>query len=131
MPEKIENGRKCESKNSLREFDAKDKCTYTLRIDQSRSKSLKEMFCFTIFESSHDAVFKMCRLEFRFQNLPFSKSTGKKFAVFVCTGGLSVTFLATFKMCRHRENAIKITHHLHSDIRKMLLRVCIGIRIMF
>ena len=52
------------------------KCTYTPRTDQSRSKSVEKCSVFIIFEYSHDAVFKMCRLEFRFQNLP--KSAGKK-----------------------------------------------------
>ena len=48
-------------------------------------------------------------LEFRFQNLPFSKSAGKKCAVFVRTGGLSVTFFTVFKMCRHRVNAVLVS----------------------
>ena len=51
----------------------------------------------------------MCRLEFRFQNLPFSKSAGKKCAVFVRTEGLSVEFVTVFKMCRHRVNAVSDT----------------------
>ena len=34
----------------------------------------------------------MCRIQFRFQNLPFSESAGKEFAVFLGTGGLSVTY---------------------------------------
>ena len=62
------------------------KCTCTLRIDQSRSNSVEKCSVF-IFNCSHDAVSKMCRVEFRFQNLPFSKSARKKCAVFV-----SVTF---------------------------------------
>ena len=32
---------------------------------------------FITFKFLHDAVSKMCRLEFRFQNLPFSKSASK------------------------------------------------------
>ena len=67
------------SLQSPQEFDAK-KYTYTLRIDQPRFESVEKC---SVFECSHDAVFKMCRLEFRFQNLPFSKSAGKKCAVFV------------------------------------------------
>ena len=54
------------------------KNSFTPRIDQSRSKSIEKYFLFFIvFEFSHDAVSKMCRLEFRFQNLPFSKSAAK------------------------------------------------------
>ena len=77
------------------------KSTYTLRIDQSRSKSVEKCSLYIIVECSHDALSNLCRLGFRFQNLPFSKSAGKKCAVFVQTGGLSVTFFTVFKMCRH------------------------------
>ena len=45
------------------------KCSYTLRIDQSPSKSHEKCSVFIIFECSHDAISKMCRLEFRFRNL--------------------------------------------------------------
>ena len=69
-------------RNSLQRFDAEE--TY---VDpRNRSVSLQKrgiMFCFHHFEYSHDAVSKMCLLMFRFQNLPFSKSAGTKFAVFV------------------------------------------------
>ena len=63
---------------------------------------------FKIFKCLHDAVSKMCQLEFNFTNFPFSKCAGKKCAVFVWTGGLSVTFFTVFKMCRHRVNAVLI-----------------------
>ena len=82
------------------------KSTYTLRIDQSRSKSVEKCSVYIIIECSPDAVSYLDRLGFRFQNLPFSKSAGKKCAVFVLTGGLSVTFFTVFKMCRHRVNAV-------------------------
>ena len=59
------------------------KSTYTLRIDQSRSKSVEKCSVYIIVECSHDAVSNLDRLGFRFQNLPFSKSAGKKCAVFV------------------------------------------------
>ena len=59
------------------------KSTYTLRIDQSRSKSVEKCSVYIIVECSHDAVPNLCPLGFRFQNLPFSKSAGKKCAVFV------------------------------------------------
>ena len=52
------------------------------------------MFVFIIFERSHDAVSKMCQLELCFQNLPFSKSVGKK-------------------MCRIRVNGRPIRHIFH------------------
>ena len=58
------------------------KCTYTLRINQSRSKSVERCSVFIIFECLHDAVSRMCQLECRFQNLPFSKCAGKDCAVF-------------------------------------------------
>ena len=60
------------SKNSMSE-----KVTCTLRIDQPRFESVAECSVFIIFECSHDAVFKMYRLDsvfkvyrFQFQNLP-------------------------------------------------------------
>ena len=53
------------------------KSTYTLRIDQSRSKGVENCSLFIIVECSHDAVSNLCRLRFRFQNLPFSESAGK------------------------------------------------------
>ena len=59
------------------------KRTYTLRIDQSRSKSVEKCSVYIIVECSHDAVSNLYRLGFRFENLPFSKSTGKKCAIFV------------------------------------------------
>ena len=58
----------------------------------------------------------------RFQNVPFScereaypahLSPFSKCAVFVCTGGLSGTFVTVFKMCRHRVNGRPIRHICH------------------
>ena len=37
----------------------------------------RTMFCFHYFECLNGAVSKTCRLELRFQNLPFSKSAGR------------------------------------------------------
>ena len=53
------------------------KCTLTLRIDQSRLKSVSKCFVFIIFKCFHDAVSKMYWFEFRFQTLQFSNSAGK------------------------------------------------------
>ena len=64
------------------------------------------MFCFHLCWVFKRCCFKFIRLRFRFQNLPFSKSAGKKCAVFVWTGGLSVEFFIVFKMCRHRVNTV-------------------------
>ena len=63
---------------------------------------------YIIVECSHDAVSNLHRLGLRLQNLPFSKSAGKKCAVFVLTGGLSVTFFTVFKMSRHRVNVVLV-----------------------
>ena len=65
-------------KTSLQDFDVKEVYLHP----KNRSVSF-QCSVFIIFNYLHDAVFKMCRLEFRVQNLPFSKSTAKKFAVFV------------------------------------------------
>ena len=76
------NGRKFDDKNSLQDLMPKNS-TYTLRIDLSRSKSVEKCSVFIFVECLNDAVSNLCRLRFRFQNLPFSKSAGKKCAVFV------------------------------------------------
>ena len=43
----------------------------------------KNLPLFDVFEFKHDAMLKMCQLEFRFQNLGFAKSAGTKCAVFM------------------------------------------------
>ena len=53
------------------------KCAYTLRIDHSGAESVKKCSVLKVFKCLQDAVFKMSQLEFRFQNLPFSKPAGK------------------------------------------------------
>ena len=76
---KLKTVRNLTVKMSLEDLDAKEMyLTYTLRIDQSCSESVKKMFCFIIFECSHGTVSKLCRIEFRFQiygfqNLPALK----------------------------------------------------------
>ena len=80
-------------------FDKFLDAAFILKSGVSKTKS--HMIIETA-NSSHDAVSKMCQLEISFQNLPFPKPAGKKCAVFVWTGGLSVIFFAVFKMCRHR-----------------------------
>ena len=82
MLEQFENGRKFDGKNSLQDFDAKEMYL------QPRNRSVAfqkhgQKVCFYFFEHSHNAVSKMCRLECRFQNLPFSKASGKQCAAFV------------------------------------------------
>ena len=59
------------------------KSTYTLRIDQSRSKSVEKCSVYIILECSHDAVSNLDRLGFLFQNLLFLKSAGKKCVFFM------------------------------------------------
>ena len=46
------------------------KSTYTLRIDQSRSKSVAECSVYIIIECSHDAVSNLYRKIYPFRNLP-------------------------------------------------------------
>ena len=82
MPEHLKTVGNLMVKNSLQGFDA-EQHTYILGVVQYRSKSVAKCFVFIIFEYSHDAVSKMCWLEFRFQNLLFSQSASKKCAVFV------------------------------------------------
>ena len=77
MPEQFENDRKLDGKNSLQDFDATEVYVHPKNRSVSFQKRLK-MFCFHNFQVFTRCRFHMCRLEFRFQNLPFSKSAAKK-----------------------------------------------------
>ena len=57
--------------------------TSSSRLFQLRFGNVENLAVFIVFVYSRDTVFKMCRLEFCFQNLPFSQPAGQKFAVFV------------------------------------------------
>ena len=70
------------------------KSTYTLRIDQSRSKSIVKMFCL-----HHYRVFTRCCFKFMSVRAPFSKSIAFK----ICRQ----------KMCRFRVNGRPIRHIFH------------------
>ena len=61
--------------------------TCILRINQLRSESVEKCSVLKVFECSYGAVFKMCLLEFCFQNLPFSKYVCKKGAFFFRVNG--------------------------------------------
>ena len=82
MPEQFEKGWKYDGKNTLYDFNPKEMYLHSKNRPFSFQKRRK-CSVYIIFEYSHDAVSKMYRLEFRFQNLPFSKSAGKNCAVFV------------------------------------------------
>ena len=56
-------------RNSLQDFEA---------IERYLHPKASKTVLFSKFSSFYDAVSKMCRLEFSFQNLPFSKCAGKK-----------------------------------------------------
>ena len=82
MLERCENGTKFDGKNVIQDFDAKE--IYLHPKNRSVSiLSVEKCNVFIIFECSHDAVSKVCRLEFRFQSLLFQKATSKKCIVFV------------------------------------------------
>ena len=98
MPEQFKNGRNSDGETSLQILIAKQ-YTNTLRIDQFRSKSVEKCSVFIILECSQDALSKMCRLEFRFQILTFSKYAGKKCAV-SCERETYPSNFSLFKMCR-------------------------------
>ena len=87
MSEQFENGRNLTVKYSLQDFDAKKMYLHSKNRAVSFQRPRK-MFCFhvfIIFECSHDAVSRMCQLEFH-----FSKST--------------VFEIYRRKMCRFRVN---------------------------
>ena len=74
MPERFETVRKYDGKKPLHDLVPK-KCTYTLRVDQSRSKKPCRMFCFHRFR-----VFTRCRFQNVSVRVFFSKSTVLKSA---------------------------------------------------
>ena len=76
MPAQFENGRKIDSKDSLQDFDAKEKYLHPKNRPVSIQKRRKMICLRCCFK------FIPVRVPF-FQNLPFSKSAGKKCAVFV------------------------------------------------
>ena len=72
--------------------------TYDLNIDQFRFQSIEKCFVFVIFACSHITVFKMCRLEICFQNLPFSKSADKN-VLFSCERDAHPSHFSPFSKC--------------------------------
>ena len=74
------------------------KSTYTLRIDQSQSKSVEKCSVYIILECSHDAVSDLDRLGLHFQNLPFSKSAGKN-VPFSCEREAYPSHFSPFSKC--------------------------------
>ena len=58
------------------------KFSFISRTNWPQCESVEKCSVFIIFRCSHDGVLIMCRLEFRFQNLPFSKSAGKNVSFF-------------------------------------------------
>ena len=108
IPAQFENGTRFDSKNSLQDFDAKDKYLHPKNRPVSIQKRRK------MFRLHHCRVLTRCCFKFRPARVPFSKSTvfeicRQKCAVFVWTEGLSVTLCTVFKMCRHRVNAVWIS----------------------
>ena len=63
------------------------------------SKSIEKCSVYIIVECSHDADSNLGRLGFRFQDLPFSKSAGKKFAVFSCERKACPSHFSPFSKC--------------------------------
>ena len=82
MPEQFENGRKLDGKDSLQGFDAKEVYLHPKNLSVSFQKRLK-LFCFHHFQVFTRCSFPNVPIRVPFQNLPFSKSAGKKCAVFV------------------------------------------------
>ena len=94
MPEQFENGTRFDSKNSLQDFDAIERYL----VNQSCSKSVENCSIFKIFKCLHDVVSKMCRLEFNFQNLPFSKCACKN-VPFSCEREACPSYFSPLSKC--------------------------------
>ena len=67
-------------KNLLQDFDTNEMYLHPKNPSIS-FQSIEKCSVLIVFKCSHDAVSRMCRLEFRFQNLPSSKSAGQNCAV--------------------------------------------------
>ena len=93
IPAHFENGRKFDSKNSLQDFDAKEKYLHPKNRPVSIQKRRK-MFCL-----HHYRVFTRCCLKSRPVRVPFSNST--------------VFEICRQKMCRFRVNGRPIRHIFH------------------
>ena len=65
----------------------------------------RNMFCLHHFQAFTRGCFKIVPV---MKTLPFSKSAGKKYAVFLRIGVFSVTFFTVFKKCRNRVNAVSV-----------------------
>ena len=93
MPEQFENGRKFDSKNSLQDFDAKEKYLHP----KDRSVSFQKRL--NMFYFHHFKVFTRCRFQNVPIRVPFSKSTVFK----ICRQ----------KVCRFRVNRMPIRRIFH------------------
>ena len=82
MPEQFEDGRNFDGKSIVVDFDAIE-IYLNPKNRQVSFQKRQEMFCFHHSRVFTRCCFQKCRLGFRFQNLPFSKSAGKKCAGFV------------------------------------------------
>ena len=97
MPEKSENGRKFDVKNSLQGIHfislafMPKKCTYFLRINQSRSESVAKCSVFRVLDFSHDTVFKIYR---------------PKICCFCVNGRPIHDIFHRFQMYQHRVSAV-------------------------
>ena len=69
-------------RNSLQDFDAIERYLHPICQSILFQKRVEHCSIFKIFKCLHDVVSKMCRLEFNFQNLAFSKFAGRNCAIF-------------------------------------------------
>ena len=74
------------------------KSTYTLRIDQSRSKSIEKCSLYIIVQCSHDAVSNLWRLGFRFQIYRFRNMPAKN-VPFSCEREVYPSHFSPFSKC--------------------------------
>ena len=100
MPAKFENGRKFDSKNSLQDFDAKEKYLHPKNRPVSIQKCRK-MCCL-----HHCPVFTRCCFKFIPVRVPFSKST--------------VFEICRQKMCRFRVNDGRPFRHIFHRFQNVL-----------
>ena len=98
MPAHFENSGILTVKKSLQEFDAKKMYLHPKNRPVSFHKRQK-MLCFHHALCSQNVVSKMYRLELRFQNLPFSKSAGKRCVPFSCEREAYPSHFSPFSKC--------------------------------
>ena len=93
----LKTGRNLTVRNSLQDFDAIERYVHP-KCRSVLFQKRRKLFYFHYFQRLHDAVSKMYRLEFNFQNLPFSNVPAKN-VPFSCERETYPSHISPFSKC--------------------------------